>query len=83
MPLKEDISNQRTLADVASQFLWGAIAGLVLALIPLALSMPALTVWNIAGTVALAVVGGTLSALFGKRFLHALMTFLESFPPIA
>ena len=34
MPPKEDISNQRTLADVAYQFLWGAMAGLVLALIP-------------------------------------------------
>jgi len=83
MSSKEDISNQRTLADVAYQFLWGAMAGLGLALIPLALSMPMLTVWNIAATVTLAVLGGTLSAFFGKRFLQALMTFLESFPPIA
>ncbi len=76
-------SKPRTLADIGYYFLWGIVFGLVLALIPLAISTPAFTLWNIYATGGLVLVCGTLSALVGKRFLHALMRLLEFFPPVA
>lgn len=80
---EESVSNRRTFASVAYQFFLGAALGLVLAWIPLAISMPDLQRWNILASVAVVLVSGLLSALFGKHFLARLISALESFPPIA
>ena len=79
----DDRSHPRTLADIGYQFLLGAVLGLVLALIPLAITVPTLTLWNSLATATLVLFCGILSALFGKRLLHGLIQFLESFPPVA
>lgn len=81
--IKENASTRRTLADVTYQFFLGAALGLVLAWIPLAVSIPELQVWNFFASIAIVLTCGVLSAFFGKRFLSAIMSLLESFPPIA
>ncbi|MEL6160056.1 MAG: hypothetical protein AAGJ95_09920 [Cyanobacteria bacterium J06554_11] len=77
------VSNHRTLADVAYQFCLGAALGLVVAGISLAISMPDFQRWNLLASVAVVLVSGLLSASFGKHFLSRLISFIESFPPIA
>ncbi|NJM96015.1 MAG: hypothetical protein HC800_01275 [Phormidesmis sp. RL_2_1] len=83
MKSEDNSSNRQTWRNIANQFGLGALVGLMLAWIPLAISMPDWAAWNITASVALVLLCGTLSALFGKRFLAALMSLLESFPPIA
>lgn len=79
-PQKEQ---RRTLSELGYQFLLGTALGLIFALIPLAITAPALTLWNTAATIAIILLFGLLSVTFGKKFLNALMQFLESFPPVA
>lgn len=83
MSPQEKQSNPRNLGDIGYQFLLGAAIGLILAWIPLAITMPTLTLWNILAVATLVLACGSFSALLGKRFLKALLHFLESFPPIA
>ena len=80
---EESSSAQRTIRDVAYQFLVGALLGLVVALIPLAISMPGLELWNAEASALLVLLCATLSALVGDKFLSAFIRLLESFPPIA
>lgn len=82
MAPQEDQSNPRTLSDVGYHFLLGAAFGLFCALIPLEFTKYSLILWNVSATVALVLFCGTLSALFGKKFLNSLRQFLESFPQI-
>jgi hypothetical protein len=81
--VQENASNPRALADVADQFFLGAALGLVLAWIPLAISIPDLKLWNFFASIAIILTCASLSALFGKRVLGTIMSILESFPPIA
>ena len=80
---KNDTSDSRRIRDVGYDFLIGAVIGLVFAWVVTALALPDFELWNMAASGALILLCGTLSALFGKRGLKALMTLLESFPPIA
>ncbi|MEL6453110.1 MAG: hypothetical protein AAFQ40_00150 [Cyanobacteria bacterium J06623_5] len=81
--IEEDVLAHRTFANVAYQFFLGAALGLVLSGIPLAISMPDLQRWNVLASVAVVLLSGLLSALFGKHFLSKLVGLLASFPPIA
>jgi len=83
MKTEDNSSSQRSWRDVAYRFGLGALLGLVVAWIPLAISMPGLTAWNVTASAALVLLCATFSALVGDRFLKGLMRLLESFPPIA
>ncbi|ESA36890.1 hypothetical protein N836_04845 [Leptolyngbya sp. Heron Island J] len=74
---------RRTLSELGYQFLLGTALGLIFALIPLAITTPALTLWNTVATIVIVLLFGLLSVTFGKKFLSALMQFLESLPPVA
>ena len=83
MTPQEEQANRRTLSELGYQFLLGTAVGLILALIPLAITTPGFTLWNTVATVAIVLLFGALSVIFGKRFLSALLQFLESLPPVA
>ena len=74
---------RRTLSELSYQFLLGTVLGLLLAMVPLAIAAPAFTRWNVVATVAIVLLFGVLSVTLGKKFLNALMQFLESLPPVA
>ena len=74
---------RRTLSELSYQFLLGTVLGLLLAMVPLAIATPAFTRWNVGATVAIVLLFGVLSVTLGKKFLNALMQFLESLPPVA
>ena len=83
--MKSEINNSehRTLTSTAYQFGVGVLLGLTFICIPLAISAPDMTVWNITVSATVVLLCGILSALVGKRFLATFMRVLESFPPIA
>lgn len=84
MTPEEDSPQRRTVTELSQQFLLGTAFGVLLALIPLTylslstLEMKPLYVELLA---ALVLTCGILAALFGKTFLHPLITFLKSIPP--
>ena len=83
MTSQNDRSDYRSFKEIAYEFLLGALLGLGLTLVPFAIAKPVFTPWNITVIGLFVLVCGALAALFGKKFLHALMRFLESFPPVA
>ena len=74
---------RRTLSELGYQFLLGTALGLLFAMVPLAIAQPTLTLWNTVATLAIVLLFGLLSVTVGKKFLNALMQFLESLPPVA
>lgn len=70
----------RTPSDIAHQFLLGAAIGFLLALIALAyadLKLLSFTIY----TGLFALFCGTLSAVWGKKFLTKLSMLLDAIPP--
>ena len=83
MEYENNNSNRQTLSSMLYQFAVGALLGVAFICIPLAISVPGMAVWNIAASVTIVLLCSVLSALFGRKILSALMSVLESFPPIA
>lgn len=74
----------RTLADIVFQFFLGAAIGLILALFPLSfiwMSALGLKVLHIVLSIGFIAFCGTLSAIWGNKFLAKLFSLLESIPP--
>ena len=86
MPSENDLPKPRTLGDLVYQFLLGGTLGVVLAMLPAFYISTSIIAWKnlyIGFLGALVIVCGILGMLVGKRFLRALISFLESIPPVA
>lgn len=76
-------NHERSVQEIAYQFLLGALLGLGLTLVPLAIAQPVFTPWNMAVVGLFMLVCGALAARWGEKSLNALRRFLESLPPVA